>query len=289
MKAIILAAGEGRRLRPLTKRVPKPLLPLGGRPLIDHLVALLAAHGVREIAVNLHHRPEAIRDHLGDGSRLGVSVTYSEEETLLGSAGAVKRLEPFFDESFFVLYGDVLTDIDLTALAAFHRNRGAALTMALYQTDEPERCGIAETDVHGTVRRFREKPAPGETASRWANAGVYAVEPTVLHFIPPDSFFDFGDQLIPLLLERGEPVRAYLSDSYFLDIGSPERYAQAERDLASGRVGVAQPSSASVSSRPDQFDGDDRDAACTSTSADQPGRWRHRPGGVLRPVWRNGR
>ncbi|MGA2286180.1 MAG: nucleotidyltransferase family protein [Dehalococcoidia bacterium] len=277
MKAIILAAGEGRRLRPLTERVPKPLLPLGGTPLINHLVALLAAHGVTEVAVNLYHRPKAIRDHLGDGSDFGVSITYSHEETLLGSAGAVKKLESFFDESFFVLYGDVLTDIDLTALAAFHRSRGAALTMAVHETDEPERCGIAEADDGGAVRRFREKPAPGETSSRWANAGVYAVEPSVLRFIPPDSFFDFGDHLIPLLLERGEPVLAYPSDSYFLDIGSPERYSQAERDL---RAGVVHPSFTSVDHP--VLDGDNENAASTSARKDQLRRWRHRHGRVLR-------
>lgn len=281
MKAIILAAGEGRRLRPLTERVPKPLLPLAGRPLIDHLVALLAGNGVKEIAINLHHRPETIREHLGDGSKFGVRITYSHEEALLGSAGAVKRLGRFFDESFFVLYGDVLTNIDLSALAAYHRSRGAVLTMALHQTDEPERCGIAEVDSDGVVRRFQEKPVAGETSSRWANAGVYVVEPSVLRFIPQDSFFDFGDQLIPLLLERGEPVLAYVSDSYFLDIGSNERYRQAERDLASGRVDATHRSFAGVNSRPPEFDGDNEDAACTSTRKDQLRRWRHGHGGVL--------
>ena len=161
MKAIILAAGEGTRLRPLTRDKPKPMLPLGGQPLIGRLVALLREHGVTDIAVNLHHRPEAIRAYLGDGSSFGVRVTYSYEDTLLGSAGAVKKLEPFFDESFFVLYGDVLTDIDLTALAARHGDCGAALTMALHETDEPSRCGIAEVDGRGIVQRFREKPRAG--------------------------------------------------------------------------------------------------------------------------------
>ncbi len=165
-------------------------------------------------------------------------ITYSHEETLLGSAGAVKKLEPFFNGAFFVLYGDVLTDIDLTDLAARHRARRAVLTMAVYETDEPERCGIAETDADGFVRRFREKPLPGETSSLLANAGVFVVEPSVLRFIPPHSFFDFGEHLVPLLLERGEPVLACTSDSYFLDIGSPERYRQAERDVAAGKASV---------------------------------------------------
>lgn len=283
MKAIILAAGEGTRLRPLTWDRPKPMLPLGGRPLIGHLVALLREHGVSDVAVNLHHRPEAIPAYLGDGSSFGVKVTYSYEATLLGSAGAVKKLEPFFDESFFVIYGDVLTDIDLTALAACHLERRAALTMALHEADEPSRCGIAEVDTGGMVQRFQEKPPPQEVFSPWANAGVYAAEPSILRFIPEDSFFDFGSQLIPLLLEAGEPIGAYLSDSYFLDIGSLERYEQAERDLAKSAVRIRQHSS-SKTDGPRHPDGDDEDVACTSTRKNQFRRRWHGHGGVLRAV-----
>ena len=213
--------------------MPKPMLPLGGRPLIGHLVALLRGHGVAEIAVNLHHRPEAIRAYLGDGSKFGVRVTYSHEETLLGSAGAVKKLEPFFDESFFVLYGDVLTDIDLTALAAHHRSRGAILTMALHETDEPARCGIAEVDGDGMVRRFREKPAPqevvlelGERRRLRRPSRRYCASYQRTH----SSISAISSSLS--CWSRGEPVGAYLSDGYFLDIGSLERYERAERDLA---------------------------------------------------------
>jgi NDP-sugar pyrophosphorylase family protein len=288
VKAIILAAGEGTRLRPLTRDVPKPMLPLAGEPLIGHLVGLLRAHGVGEIAVNLHHKPEAIPAYLGDGSRFGVSITYSREETLLGSAGAVKKLEPFFDESLFVLYGDVLTDIDLAALAACHRQRGGTLTMALHETDEPSRCGIAETGDNGMVRRFREKPTQREVFSSWANAGIYAVEPSILRFIPENSFFDFGNHLIPLLLERGEPVGAYLSDSYFLDIGSVERYEQAERDLTGGAVRAAGPSFVSEAGITRECNGDNEDAACTSPRENQFRRRRHRSGRVLRVLRRDG-
>ena len=288
MKAMILAAGEGTRLRPLTRDMPKPMLPLGGRPLIGHLVALLREHGVRDIAVNLHHRPEAIPAYLGDGSSFGVRVTYSSEETLLGSAGAVKKLASFFDDSFFILYGDVLTDIDLSALAARHRHCGASLTLALHEADEPSRCGIAEVDGEGMIRRFREKPEPQEVFSTWANAGVYAAEPSILRFIPEDSFFDFGSQLIPLLLEQGRLIGAYLSDSYFLDIGSFERYERAERDLARDAIRTPRPPPPMRTDGTRQFDGDNEDAACTSAREDQFRRRRHGPGGVLRVVRRDG-
>jgi len=288
MKAIILAAGEGTRLRPLTRDRPKPMLPLGGQPLVGYLVALLREHGVREIAVNLHHRPDSIRAYLGDGRDFGVRVTYSHEETLLGSAGAVKELERFFDESFFVLYGDVLTDVDLSALVERHQECHASLTMALHEAEEASRCGIAEIDGEGMVRRFVEKPPPCEVFSTWANAGVYAAEPSIFRFIPEDSFFDFGNQLIPLLLEKEERIGAYLSESYFLDIGSTERYEQAERDLAGGAVSLPNPSFAMQTDGPRLIDGENEDAACTSAREDQLCRWRHRPGGVLRVVRRDG-
>ena len=189
-----------------------------------------------------------IRAYLGDGSRFGVSITYSQEERLLGSAGAVKRLEQFFDDSFFVLYGDVLTDVDLSALASFHREKGAGLTMAIYQAEDPTRCGIVEIDEDGRAERFLEKPKRREVFSPWANAGVYVAEPDILRFIPGNSFFDFGADLIPILLQEGTPVCGYVSPSYFLDIGSLDRYQQAERDFAAGLVELGQ-STSSVGSR----------------------------------------
>ena len=229
MKAMILAAGEGRRLRPLTDAVPKPMLPVGGRPLLVHLIDLLRSHGVREIAINLHHQPEVISALLGDGRPFGVRITYSLEERLLGSAGGVKRMEAFFgDEPFFVVYGDVLTDLDLTALRAFHTSQGAALTMALHQPAALNECGVAELAEDGRILAFVEKPAPGEEPSRWANAGIYIVQPLVLRHIPPDTPFDFGADLFPLLLQRGVPLYGYASDALVVDIGTPEGYVRAE-------------------------------------------------------------
>jgi NDP-sugar pyrophosphorylase family protein len=253
MKALILAAGEGTRLRPLTDNVPKPMLELEGRPLIAYLIDLLRSHGVRDIAINLHHRPEVIQDYLGDGSRLGVRVTYSREDVLLGSAGAAKKLEGFFDESFFLLYGDVLTDIDLSALSAFHRGQGACLTMALHQAEDLTRCGVVEIDGDCRVRRFREKPRRHEVFSPWANAGVYVVEPDVLRLVPEGAFFDFGTHLVPLLLQEGAPLYGCVSLGYFLDIGSLERYRRAERDLSVGLVKISGLSAAVEARRSEQL------------------------------------
>lgn len=234
MKAMILAAGEGRRLRPLTETVPKPLLSVGGRPLIVRLIELLRQHSVQEIAINLCHRPEAIRSFCGDGSRLGVQITYSLEEKPLGTAGGVKRMAPFFGEKpFFVLYGDVLTDMDLTSLLTFHNERRAALTMALYQPEEPGECGIAQLGAGNRIVTFVEKPEPGWEPSAWANAGVYVVEPAVLRHIPPGAF-DFGVGLFPLLLQRGFALFGYMSDALVVDIGTPRGYARAQ-ELASRR------------------------------------------------------
>jgi len=233
-KAVILAAGRGERLRPLTDRLPKPMLPIGGRPLLEHLLALLVAAGVREVAINLHHRPEAIRSYLGDGSRLGLRVLYSQEETPLGTAGALRRLERFLDRTFFVLYGDVLCNLDLRRLAEFHRQRGGALTMGLYREKDLARCGVAEVESGGRIRRFVEKPEVAPS-SPWAAAGALVMEPWVLRFIP-EGFSDLGGDLFPRLVEMGVPIFGYRCRGYFLDIGSPERYRKAQEDAARGLV-----------------------------------------------------
>lgn len=236
MKALLLAAGEGTRLRPLTERMPKPMLPLGGRPLLEHLVNLLRVHGVTEIAINLHYKPEAIVDHFGDGSAFGVRVTYSREETLLGSAGAAKSLEDFFDGTFLVIYGDVLTNVDLTQLAKLHRGREATATLAVYEVEDPTRCGVVDVDAAGQVQRFVEKPSPGEVDSSLANAGVYCLEPGVLDHVAPNTASDFGHDVFPRLIEAQQTVIAHQDPSaYFLDIGSPQRYEEAQDDLRSGR------------------------------------------------------
>ncbi|MEX1254305.1 MAG: NDP-sugar synthase [Dehalococcoidia bacterium] len=228
MKAMILAAGEGRRMRPLTESLPKPMLPVARRPLMAHLLDLISRHGVKEIAVNLHHQPETIVAYLERARRAGLRVTFSMEERLLGSAGGVKRLERFFcDGPFYVIYGDVLTDIDLTALAAFHVERGAAVSIALYEPESLAGCGVAGLDGERIVE-FVEKPRLGDAPSTWANAGVYVVDPNVLRHVPPNEPFDFGRDLFPLLLAQGAPLYGLRSEAIVIDIGTPDGYRKAQ-------------------------------------------------------------
>ena len=230
IKAMVLAAGTGSRLRPLTLKRAKAMLPIGGRPLLEHLTCLLKVHNITEIAINLHYRPDDIVEYFGDGHAFGVRITYSREQELLGTAGAVKKLQHFFTETFLVVYGDLLTTLDLTALVDFHWRKGGLATIALYRVDHPQACGIVELDTNGRIRRFVEKPGPEEVFGNLANAGIYVLEPEVIDFIPAGVFYDFGHDLFPLLLEHGMPLYGYPIRAYLIDIGTLEKYKQAQRD-----------------------------------------------------------
>ena len=240
MKAMILAAGEGRRLRPFTLDNPKPLLPVAGVPLICYGLALLRQHGVREVVVNLHHNGHKIRDYLGDGSHLGMRVHYSHEETLLGTAGAVKRAAHVFDDTFLVLYGDVLTDCDLTALVRFHRRHGGIATIALSEVAHPWEAGIVRLGEDCRVLDFVEKPPRGSVPWNLANGGIYVLERAVIDAIPATGPSDFGFDVFPRLVSDGQPVYGYMlpPQTYLLDIGSPEKYRRATADVAAGRVRI---------------------------------------------------
>ncbi len=227
---MILCAGEGRRLLPLTATCPKPLLPVGGRPALDYTLELCRFHGLVEIAINLHHCPQAIPGHLGDGSAYGLRIRYSYEEVLLGSAGALKPLRDFLDRPFFVLYGDVLTNMDLTAMLKYHRRQGGMGTVALYRVPDPERCGLVELDAAGRLRRFVEKPA--HPFGNLANAGIYLLEPEVLDDLPPQRPCDFGQDLFPHLLRSGIVLYGYIlsPEEYLIDIGTPENLDRAQAE-----------------------------------------------------------
>ncbi len=224
MKGLILAAGEGRRLRPLTLTQPKPMLPVAGRPLLEHIVMLLQRHGVTQLAANLHYKPAAVTAHFGDGRRWQVRILYSYEQQLLGSAGAAKKLGWFFDQTFIVFYGDLYTELNLDPLIAFHRRHNALATVALYEVPNPTACGIVELDGQQRIRRFVEKPPPEEVFSNLANAGIYILEPAVLGFVPPETPFDFGRDLFPAILDVGLPIMGFPIHEPLIDIGTWDAY-----------------------------------------------------------------
>lgn len=232
MKAMILAAGEGTRLRPLTADRPKAMLPIAGKPLLEHIIDLLKRHGVTQIALNLHHNPGVITDYFGDGDEFEVEITYSPEDPILGTAGAVKMLEGYFDDTFLVVYGDVLTDLNLAAMMDFHRAKRGLATIALYEVDNPSACGLVEMDSHWRITRFVEKPPPEEVFTDLANSGIFVLEPEVISHIPSGTFYDFGHDLFPRLLEQGVPVYGYpISDGdYLLDIGTMGHYERAQSE-----------------------------------------------------------
>jgi mannose-1-phosphate guanylyltransferase len=234
MKAVILAAGAGTRLRPLTDTCPKPMLPIAGRPLLARTLDWLRANNVLEVALNLHHLPDVVRMGLGDGAAWGMTLCYSHEPTLLGTSGAVRtiaeRYPRWFDQTFLLLYGDMLLDIGLMDLLAFHQSSAAELTLALKHTATPQTQGMVEVDSAGRVLRFVEKPRVWDGGDL-ANAGVYICEPSILPAIPP-GVSDFGHDIIPALLAGGRHICGRLVEGYLLDIGTPNAYAQAQSDWA---------------------------------------------------------
>jgi NDP-sugar pyrophosphorylase family protein len=229
MKGMILAAGEGRRLRPLTDRLPKPMLPIAGRPLLEYTITYLRDCGVTDLAINLYHLPQVVIDYFGDGSRWGVSLRYSVEERLLGSAGGVKRLQSFFDETFVVFYGDLLTWTDLRPMIELHRSAGVLATMGLYHVPDPWNRGIVQLDEAKNIIRFVEKPPHAQVFSNLANAGIYILEPAVLNRIPAEQVYDFGHDVFPGLLAEGVRVAGYVIEDLLIDIGLPEKYEEANQ------------------------------------------------------------
>ncbi len=238
MKAMILAAGEGTRLRPLTLSTPKVLLPVAGRPVIGHILGWLRHHGIGEVAINVCHLPEAIVDSLGDGGDLGMSISYSWEESRLGTAGGVKRMADFFDGTFVVHYGDVLTDFDLGAMLRRHRDSGAVATLAIVHMAEPRRAGVVEMDRAGRITSFAEKPARRSESSNLENGGTYVLEKEVLEFVATGVESDFGRDVLPELVKSGRPVHGYVLEAsdYLIDVGSRDKYRQVEADVGAGLV-----------------------------------------------------
>jgi mannose-1-phosphate guanylyltransferase len=236
MKAVILVGGEGTRLRPLTCNTTKAMVPVLNKPFLEHLLGYLKGHGITDIILAMSYLPQGIKDHFGDGSGLGVSLSYLVEEEPMGTAGAVKNAESYLDESFLMLNGDIFTDLDLTAMIGFHRQKKAAATIAVTPVEDPTAYGLIETNADGRITRFREKPSREEVTTNTINAGIYVLEPKVLAKIPPGKKVSIERETFQQLLEGGEPVYAYYSAAYWLDMGTPEKYLSLNHDLLLGKA-----------------------------------------------------
>ena len=238
VKAFVLAAGEGTRLRPLTLNMPKPMLPIDGKPLLEHTVEWLRWYGVKDIAINLSHCPDVIVNYFGTGEAMDVELAYSYEDTVLGTAGGVRKMRDFIGDSpLVVVYGDVLTDMSLQELLSFHyqvttRDPKAGVTLSLYHVNNPTEVGLVDMDDTGRIQRFVEKPKAEDVFTDLANAGILVLEPWVVDMIPPGVFFDFGRDLFPLLIEKGVSMYGWAapSDTFVMDIGSHTAYERVQLD-----------------------------------------------------------
>jgi mannose-1-phosphate guanylyltransferase/phosphomannomutase len=238
MKAVIMAGGEGTRLRPLTSNQPKPMLPMANRPMMEHVVALLRQHGFEDIVVTVAFMANAIRSYYGDGSEFGVRMVYATEETPLGTAGSVNNARQELDERFVVISGDVLTDLDLAALVDYHHSKGALATIALKAVENPLEFGIVITREDGSIERFLEKPTWGQVFSDTINTGIYVLEPEIFDFIADNRAVDFSEEVFPAVLEAGKPLFGYVAGGYWEDVGTLEAYLRAHQDILDEKVAV---------------------------------------------------
>jgi glucose-1-phosphate thymidylyltransferase long form len=239
MKAVIIAGGLGTRLRPLTNNTPKPIVPVVNIPFVIHQIEHLIKHGVDEVILNLHYLSDEIKKTLGDGSRWGIKINYSIEDHPLGTAGAVKNAEQYFDDEPMVVFnGDVLTDLNISKIVAFHKQKEARVTIALTEVEDPTAFGLVLVDKDGRVKQFIEKPSWNMVTAKTINAGTYVVDPKIFKDAPKGKPYSFERELYPSLLEKGEKVYGYLTNAYWLDIGNPEKYKEAHQAILRNDVAV---------------------------------------------------
>jgi len=236
MKAVVMAGGEGSRLRPLTSRRPKPLVPVVGRPCMEHVLRLLRRHGITEVIITLQYLGASIRNYFGDGAELGMQLDYVVEDRPLGTAGSVRNAASLLDETFIVISGDALTDIDLTQAVAFHRDHSSQATLVLSRVANPLEYGVVISASDGRIERFLEKPSWGEVFSDQVNTGIYIVEPAVLDYCPEAVAYDWSQDVFPEMLRRRDSLWATVGRGYWCDIGSVQSYLQANWDALEGRV-----------------------------------------------------
>jgi mannose-1-phosphate guanylyltransferase len=252
MRAMVLAAGLGTRLRPITFDMPKPMVPVLNRPVMEHILRLLAKHDFTETIANLHWFPELIEEHFGDGSSCGVSLSYSKEEELLGTSGGVRNVADFLGDEFLIISGDALTDLDLTAMREFHQSHDGIATLATKRVTDTSQFGVAITDAEGRISGFQEKPDPSEALSDLANCGIYMFRKEIFDFFPapgtskaakegdPEGFADWAMDVFPRLLESDVPFYSHEIDAYWNDIGNLAELRESTVDALTGAVEVEQ-------------------------------------------------
>lgn len=234
MKALFLAGGMGTRLRPLTDEIPKPMVPIMNRPLLERNMENLRKCGINEIVISTCYKSEYIEKYFGDGSKFGLKIEYICEDMPLGTGGAIKNAEPFFGDTFLVFNADILCNMDFKELIKFHRSKAAAVTIAVTQVGNPSAYGVIESDKNGYALSFTEKPKADEIRSDYINAGVYVIEPEVFREIQKDRSVSVEREVFPLLLRKGHKVAVYDGCSYWMDIGTPEKYLQTHEDIMAG-------------------------------------------------------
>lgn len=241
MKAVVMAGGEGSRLRPLTVGRPKPMVPIVNKPVLGHILDLLKYHGFTEVIITLQYMPTAIQDFFGDGKSMGMKITYTVEESPLGTAGSVRNAAAYLDETFLVISGDALTDFNLRHIVEAHKAKQALATLTLYPVPNPLEYGVIITDEEGHITQFLEKPDWGNVISDRVNTGIYVLEPEVLEMIPKDTIYDFSTQLFPQMLKEKKRLYGHVAEGYWCDVGSIPEYMRANGDLLEGRVHLPTP------------------------------------------------
>lgn len=241
MIAVVMAGGEGTRLRPLTCEHPKPLVPVVNQPVMQHILTLLKKHNIEEVIATLHYLADEIESYFEEGENFGMNISYSIEDIPLGTAGSVKKVEEKLNDTFLIISGDALCDFDLTAAINFHREKKALATIVLTRVENPLEYGVVITEEDGKIKKFLEKPSWGEVFSDTVNTGIYILQPEVLRYMERDKQYDFSKDLFPLLLQRNEPLYGYIAEGYWCDIGNLQQYRISQEDVLGGRVKVEIP------------------------------------------------
>ncbi|MDD3225642.1 MAG: NDP-sugar synthase [Clostridium sp.] len=238
MKALFLAGGFGTRLKPLTDKTPKPMVPIMGKPLLERNIMKLKKYGIKEFVLSVHYKPYEIKQYFGDGSKFGVKIHYVKEDIPLGTGGAIKNAEKYFDDSFLIFNSDIIDEIDYKKLINYHKEKSADATIAVTRVKDPSMYGVIEYDKDNYVTSFKEKPKKDEIKSHYINAGVYIFEPKVLDEIASDKVISIERDTFPTLLKKHYKISIYGESSYWMDIGTPAKYLRVHRDILEGKYRI---------------------------------------------------